>query len=485
MWASVTRCAMALLLLNVGVSAGAWAQSAPAAGGSGPPEAAPGEPGFTTQLFGSSRSTLLGDMWGLRTALGRYGIDLSITETSEVLGNVTGGIQTGAAYDGLTTLTVGIDAEKAFGWVGGSFNISALQIHGRNLSADNLLSLQTASGIEAERATRFWELWYMQKFEESNMDLKIGQQSLDQEFIGSSFAGTFMNTMMGWPVVPSYDLYAGGPAYPLSSLGARIRFHPSHSVTVLAGVFNDNPPGGPFNDDSQTRDREKYGLQFNFNTGALFIGEIQFAVNQPVEGDLVTTGHTGLPGTYKLGFWFDTASFPNQRYDNTGLSLANPASTGIPQMDRRNFSIYGVADQVVWQPDPEEPQSLGVFARAMIAPGDRNLISFGLNLGMVLKAPLPGRDDDNFGIGFGLAKVGRNVSGLDRDTAFYTGAFTPIRSTEEFIEVTYQLQLAQWWLLQPDFQYVFRPGAGLANPNSPNQLIRNEAVFGLRTTITF
>jgi len=121
----------------------------------------------------------------------------------------------------------------------------------------------------------------------------------------------------------------------------------------------------------------------------------------------------------------------------------------------------------------------------MIAPGDRNLIDFGLNLGVVLKAPLPGRDDDTFGIGFGLAKVGRNVSGLDRDTAFYTGEFTPVRSTEEFIEVTYQIQLAQWWMLQPDFQYVFRPGAGLANPNNPGQLIHNEAVFGLRTTLTF
>jgi len=310
MWASVTRCTMALLLLNIWIAAGAWAQSAQPAGGSGQPTATPSEPGFTTQLFGSSRGNLLGDMWGLRTALGRYGIDLAITETSEVLGNVTGGIKTGAAYDGLTTMTLGIDAEKAFGWVGGSFNISALQIHGRNLSAENLLSLQTASGIEAERATRIWELWYQQKFAECDVDVKIGQQSLDQEFIGSTFAGTFINTMMGWPVVPSYDLYAGGPAYPLSSLGLRVRVHPSKSLTVLAGVFDDNPPGGPFNDDSQLRGAEKSGLQFNLNTGALFIGEIQYTINQPAEGELVTTDHMGLPGTYKLGFWFDTASFP-------------------------------------------------------------------------------------------------------------------------------------------------------------------------------
>ena len=37
-----------------------------------------------------------------------------------------------------------------------------------------------------------------------------------------------------------------------------------------------------------------------------------------------------LARTYKLGFWYDTESFADQRFDNTGLSLANPASNGIP-----------------------------------------------------------------------------------------------------------------------------------------------------------
>ncbi len=54
-------------------------------------------------LNGISRSDfLLGDMWGLRTALAKYGISFALQETSEVLGNVTGGAKRGAAYDGLT-----------------------------------------------------------------------------------------------------------------------------------------------------------------------------------------------------------------------------------------------------------------------------------------------------------------------------------------------------------------------------------------------
>ena len=45
--------------------------------------------------------------------------------------------------------------------------------------------------------------------------------------------------------------------------------------------------------------------------------------------------------------------------------------------------------------------------------------------------------------------------------------------------------VAPWWQVQPDFQYVFNPGGGILNPNQPTQRIGNEAIFGLRNTITF
>jgi porin len=51
--------------------------------------------------------------------------------------------------------------------------------------------------------------------------------------------------------------------------------------------------------------------------------------------------------------------------------------------------------------------------------------------------------------------------------------------------LTYQYQVTPWWILQPDFQYVFNPGAGVANPNAPGERVQDEAVFGLRTIITF
>jgi porin len=418
--------------------------------------------------------TLLGDIGGLRPALARYGITLGLSETSEVLGNVTGGIHRGFAYDGLTYMKLKIDTDKAFGWPGGQLRVSAFQIHGRNLSADNLDVLQTVSNIEADRTTRLWELWYRQNFLDGKVALKIGQQSADQEFIIDEYAGPlFVNAMFGWPILPSVDLYAGAPAYPLSSPAVSLQAQPNKRLTVLTGVFDDNPPGGPFFADSQRRDGEASGTRFNLGTGALVFGEIQYH------------RHAQLPGIYKLGFWIDTGPFPDWRFTTTGPSPAMADNTGVLRFLPGNFSLYGILDQTVWRPDPQAGRSLGLFLRAMGAPGDRNLVSFSLNAGLVLKAPLPGRADDEFGIGYGLAHVGGRAFAFTQDRALFYGTPAPRGPNEQFIEITYTWQLRPWWRLQPDFQYVFNPLGNLTQESGPTQRVGNEAIFGMRTVITF
>jgi porin len=430
------------------------------------------------------RSYLLGDMGGIRPFLGQSGITLSLTETSEVLGNVTGGVQQGIAYDGLTTGTLQLDTQRAFNWYGGLFNVSALWIHGSNLSEQNLLSLQTASGIEADRALRLWELWYQQKFADGLIDLKVGQQSLDQEFINSINAALYVNTMFGWPMVPSADLPGGGPAYPLSALGVRLRAQPAPGVTILTGVFNGSPsPDNSFPPpDPQLANPS--GISFPLNGGVLAIAELQYSY--PAVGGMVTSNETKpLSGTYRLGFWYDSEYFADQRFDNTGLSLANPASTGIPEMHHGDYSIYGVVDQMLWQSEEDDSRILSGFARVMGTPlSDRNLIDFSMNAGLNLKDPLPNRPDDTFGVAIELAHVSGRRGALDQDMNEF-GTFTPVQSVETVIEVTYQYQVAPWWLLQPDFQYVFNPSGGIVNPDIPTEKIKNEAVIGLRTTITF
>ncbi|MDE1900849.1 MAG: carbohydrate porin [Alphaproteobacteria bacterium] len=431
------------------------------------------------ELFGSRSQSALGDMGGLRPWLSRYGTSFNIEETSEILGNVSGGTHQGFDYDGLTQMDLQTDTQAAFGWYGGTFNISALQIHGRNLSADNLQSLQTASGIEADRGLRLWELWYQQKFlDEDRMDVKIGEQSLDTEFMTSQNASLFVNTMFGWPMLPSADMPDGGPAYPLSALGVRVRGRPDNSFTILGGVFNGSPANKSGVNDS--------GTGFPLDGGTLAIAEIQYAY--PALGAMVSPDQGAtLSGTYKLGFWYDSEDFADMHYDATGQSLANPAGTGDPRMHHGDYGIYAVADQMLWHSEQFDNRSLNIFGRAMGTPqADRNLVNFSLNAGLTLNEPLPRRDDDTIGIGMGYANVSSAAAALDRDAALYSpGTYTPVRGGETFVEATYQYQITPWWQLQPDVQYVFNPGAGVADANAPGQRVGDEAVIGLRTNILF
>ena len=221
----------------------------------------PAEPGFTTGLW--TRGNLLGDAGGVRSALWNYGITFGIQDINEVWGNVSGGIQRGADYDGADA-----DERRAR-------HATRVRLAGRHVqrqragtsaaaaSAPTTCSTcRPSSGILATPTTRLWEVWYQQSFLDGRFDVKLGQQSLDQEFMTSQYSGLFLNTMMGWPMVPSADLYAGGPAYPLSSLGVRLRGQLGGGFTALGGVFQDNPPGGPFDDDSPVARQHALGRQF-------------------------------------------------------------------------------------------------------------------------------------------------------------------------------------------------------------------------------
>ncbi|MCC8396574.1 carbohydrate porin [Paraburkholderia sp. MMS20-SJTR3] len=434
------------------------------------------------------RQQLLGDIGGLRPWLDQYGVTFSLTETSEVLANLRGGLARGANYDGLTLANLQLDTAKAFGLPGGLFYVSALQIHGTNFSQNKLGTLNTASGIAADRATRLWELWYQQSFLDKRVDVKIGQQSLDQEFIASTNSALFLNTMLGWPALPSYDLPSGGPAYPLASLGVRVRGQITPSLTALAGVFAGDPLG---NDPTNMS-----GTNFNLGNGALWIGELQYAINQPADHDAAASAGAGagagagasasggLPGLYRIGLWYHSDRFADQRYDSNGLSLANPASNGSAATHRGNYSLYAVADQTVWRPTADGPRSLNVFARVMGAPGDRNLVSVSANLGVVLKAPFEGRDNDSAGLALSYIKIGHRANGLDQDFRAFSGGPYGVRTSETALEATYQYQIAPWWQLQADAQYTFNAGAG-QNPNDPTQPLRNTFVIGVRTLINF
>ncbi len=250
-------------------------------------------------------------------------------------------------------------------------------------------------------------------------------------------------------------------------------------------MFNGSPVSNNSFNAGDPQRQNPSGTSFPLNGGALVIAEMQYTY--PSLGTMLYADQAEpLARTYKLGFWYDTESFADQQFDNTGLSLANPASNGIPMGHHGDFGIYAVADQLVWVDPKESDRTINLFGRIMGAPqSDRNLVTFSMNAGLTFHEPFLHRDDDTFGIGMGYAKVSGNAAALDKAIAFYTGSYVPTRGGETYLEVTYQYQATPWWQIQPDIQYVFNPGGGIANPNAPTQRVGNELVLGIRTNILF
>ena len=435
----------------------------------------PNEPGAGSQASETGgvmeRDVLLGTLDGVRTRLEEYGIKFGLSETSEVLGNATGGRATGIVYEGVTAASVDLDLGKAAGLSGGTIRVSALQIHGRGLSTNYVNNLNVISSAEETRATRLYELWYQQAFLDGKVDIRIGQQSADLEFALSTYGGLFVNAGFGWPTSFAVSLPAGGPADPLAALGARLRVRPTESTTVLLAVFNGSP-APPGDGDPQIRNAS--GTSFRLNDGVFAIGELQYALNG---GD----GATGLPGTYKIGGWYNSKAFTNQFFVAT-IGSASPVAT--PANPNDNWSLYAVADQLIWRTPGSADGGLGVFARIAGAPGGRNQINLFANAGATYKG-LPGRDNDTVGIGVAWTRISDTARASDAAAAASAPGFSPIRSSEVLLELTYQAQIAGWLTVQPTFQYVFNPGGGIANPDRPDKRIGDAAVFGVRSTINF
>jgi porin len=91
---------------------------------------------------------------------------------------------------------------------------------------------------------------------------------------------------------------------------------------------------------------------------------------------------------------------------------------------------------------------------------------------------VPGRADDVLTFGAAYIKVSSDVAAFDRDNG------DAVRSAETVLELSYQAQLAPWWILQPDLQYIIKPNGG-QNPDNPKLSYDHAFLMGLRSTIKF
>jgi porin len=74
------------------------------------------------------------------------------------------------------------------------------------------------------------------------------------------------------------------------------------------------------------------------------------------------------------------------------------------------------------------------------------------------------RPKDKFGIAVGYACVSPSAQALDADFQSIYGSTWPLRTYEGLVTAVYQYEVRAGWTLQPNFQYIHRPGGGATNP---------------------
>jgi porin len=453
-----------------------WA--VPATAQDGPPDDACVSPDNKHALPIAERDALTGDWGCARTKWENSGLKFGASYTGEILGDPSGGVRRGAIYEDHFELTLDIVFEKLLrdpGLLSGTtFHARSFQIDGRGLSANDLGgNLLTASGFEAERASRLADLWIEKKLSEV-VSVRLGQFGADDEFITSAVGNIFVNSTFGWPGFASADLPSGGPAYPLETPGLRIAITPG-PLSLKAAVFNGDPAGpGP----GTAQSRDPSGTAFRLGGSAFAIAEAAY-----------TRDHgSSYTGTYKIGGWYNSDRFADQRFDSGGRSLADPLSTRIPEMHRGDYGVYAIVDLMPKAPKQgETAQGLGAFLRLAGSPSDRNLINFYADGGLSYTGLCAEKKDDVLGIGLAYAGISDTAAALDRDARRFGGTNRPIRDFEMALELTYQWKIFQAWTVQPDLQFIFHPGGHVPDPGDPAHIlpIRDAVVTGIRTMIIF
>jgi porin len=411
-----------------------------------------------------------------REILADWGIQFNATYIAEVFGNPTGGVRRGTIYTGRLDLGMDVDLEKVIGWTGATFHANMYQIHGQGLSRDYVGNLMLVSGVEALPATRLYELWIEQSLADGKLLVKVGQQASDVEFFDSKYDDIFTNSALGWPGITGINLLAGGPSPPLAVPGVRVKAQLSDNIMLYAAIFDGDaaPPDSPL--DPQLAN--PHGILFRVNDPAWMIGQLKYKFD---------LGESKLPGTITGGAWKHLGEFDDMRYAVGGFALADPAGSGQPQQLRGNQGIFGVFEQMLTRSASDPDKGAAFFIRSSVSPSDRNLISFYLDGGAQFTGFSDARPNDKISVAMTYAKISDAARQADRDTQIFTGIASPVRDYEAVFEMTYLAEVRSNWTVQPVFQYVFHPGGGIVDPNDPTQThrIKDAAVFGLRSTITY
>jgi porin len=315
--------------------------------------------------------------------------------------DLAGGLRRGGTYFGALRLQLTFERR------GLTVFVEGLNIHGGQPS-DFAGDAQGVSNIAAPSRSRIEEAWIQQTLFDDRVSVLFGRYDLSTEFYRTQSAGLFLNSSFG--IGPEFS--QNSPSiYPNTSTGARLTYRPARSVLLRAATFD-----------------------------GLSIGEATYlfrpsSKNEPRNRRFRLGRLADLPGYQTkvgVGAWHFT----------------NRGSSGV----------YVVGDQTIYTDPRQGARRIAAFGQLGIdrTRGDRFARYTGI--GVVMSAPLHGRDNDE--VGLALASARQRAAGA-----------------ETALECTYLAPITSHVAIQPDLQYVIHPNGSRTTKNALVAMVQLEISF--------
>jgi porin len=321
-------------------------------------------------------------------------IKTSVVYDGAAFDDLTGGLRRGTTYLGALRLQFTFERRGLTAFVEG------LNIHGGQPS-DFAGDAQGVSNLAAPRRSRIEEAWIQQNVLDDRLSVLVGRYDLSTEFYRTQSAGLFLNSSFG--TGPEFS--QNGPSiYPNTALGARVTYRPARSVLLRAATFD-----------------------------GFSIGEAAY-IYRPSQRSEPRNRRLRLGRLAGLPMYSAKIAFGAWRFSDSGSSGA-----------------YVVGDQMI-------SRRIAAFGQLGIDRSRDDRFARYTGIGLVMSAPLRGRDNDELGLALASA---RNRSS-DRETT---------------VEFTYLAPITSHVAIQPDLQYVIHPNTSRTTKNALVVMLQFEIAF--------
>jgi porin len=402
---------------------------------------------------------LFGDWNGGRSRLAEEGVKFNVGYTSEVAHNTSGGTDHLTRHSDQWLLGTELDLGKLWGWQGGKFHIDITDRNGRNLTSEaGLGAFQQVQEVYGRGQTwRLTNFFLAQSLLDDRLTLKFGRMNIGGDF--AAFSCDFQNlTFCGSQ--PGNLVGSYWTNWPVSVWAGVARLDTSAHTYLQLGVYQVNPN---YVDDSYA---VRKGLRPNNpdgTTGALI----------PVEFGWSPSVH-GLPGSYKVGAWYNTSDSRDLMLDQHRQPLGS-SEVGALQRDGAYGGYINFQQQVTGSAGGK---GVTVFLNASQADKFTAATDNQVALGMEYKGVFD-RPRDMVGLAVGATHGNARFANYQRTwNRLHADRATVVNDGYEYAaEAFYSWSPLPSVSIRPNLQYVMHPGGASQNDNA--------VVVGLKTSIAF